>query len=301
MCDEAKPLPLDRLVTVSCDLCGANDPKLLMQKRGVVFDYIFQIVGCRRCGHVYVNPRLDDAAIDALYDEAYFEGRGFDRNTRYAALLEGTELLEHYHDEILTLKEAIGKLAGRSALDIGCGSGGLVRAMRIEGAEAFGYDASEHSRRLSREYGAPLAADSIDELVAQGRKYDIVTAMEVIEHTLSPTAFLRTIGGLVKPGGILFIETGNWNLVRLLRGTPYVMPEGHIHYLTPVTLRAFFRKVGIDVTGTCNFTWAGWRKAGKRLTPAIGVTATRLVGGLASRISPQVGPFPVGTIPDRIP
>ncbi|MGB6985170.1 MAG: class I SAM-dependent methyltransferase [Candidatus Aquilonibacter sp.] len=268
-----------------------------MLKKAVVYDHVFRVVGCRRCGHIYVNPRLDDDAIEALYDEAYYDGRGFDRNTRYADLIEGPGLIEHFSDEILTLEEVAGTLAGRTILDIGCGSGGLVRALRSKGAEAFGFDTSERSRELAREYGTPLAEDSIDRLHAQGRRYDIVAAMEVIEHTLSPTAFLQSLRTLVRPGGVLFIETGNWNLVRLVPNTPYVMPEGHIHYLTPVTLNAFFRKVGLDITGTCNFTWAGWRRAGKHLGPQVGLPVTRLVGAVISRVAPQFGPFPVGLVP----
>ena len=294
MYDSPKALPAERLVEVACDLCGADDTKVLMLKRAVVYDHVFRVVGCRRCGHVYVNPRLDDEAIEALYDEDYYEGRGFDRNTRYADLIEGAALIEHFNDEILTLEEAVETLAGRTILDMGCGSGGLVRALRSKGADAFGFDTSARSRELARAYGTPLAEESLDRLFAQGRQYDIVTAMEVIEHTLSPSAFLQSLKALVRPGGVLFIETGNWNLVRLVPKTPYVMPEGHIHYLTPVTLGAFFRKAGLDVTGTCNFTWAGWRKVGKRLGLRVGLPVTRVAGIAVARVAPQFGPFPVG-------
>lgn len=295
---QPESLSTDRLNYVVCDLCGADDARLVLQKQAAVFDYVFNIVQCRRCSHVYVNPRLVDRAIDALYDEEYYEGKGFDRTVQYATQIQGASLLTHFRDELLTLEEAAGTLEGKTVLDIGCGTGGLVRAMRLRGALAEGFDASPTSLRLARAYGTPIAADSLEELYAQGRSYDIVTAMEVIEHTLSPLAFLQSVKSLVRPGGILFVETGNWNLVRHVRGTPYVMPEGHIHYLTPVTLEAYFRRAGLLQTRTCNYTWAGWRQAGKHLGPAVGLPLTRLAAALVSHVSPGFGPFPIARAPE---
>ncbi len=285
-----------RLLEVSCDLCGANDAKPLMQKRGVVVDRLFNIVGCRRCGHVYVNPRLDDAAIAALYDEEYYQGRGFDRTIQYAKKLDDAQVVKTYADEVRTLKEALGSLEGRTAIDIGCGAGGFVRAMRAAGADAVGFDTSEQARLLCERDGVPLTAHSIDELYAQGKTYDIVTAMEVIEHTLSPTEFLRSIKTLIKPGGLLLVGTGNWNLIRLVPGTPYVMPEGHIQYFTPVTLADFFHKAGLQTIGTFNFLWAPWREGGKHFAP-VSEPLIRLAGSIAARVTPSYGPFPLAIHP----
>lgn len=264
-----------------------------MQKRGVVVDHLFNVVGCRRCGHVYINPRLDDGAIEALYDDEYYEGRGFDRTVRYADPIGDDALLEHYDNEVRTLREAAGSLQGCTALDIGCGAGGLVRAMRLAGADAAGFDTSASSLRLCESNGTPLAARSLDELYAQGKTYDLVSAMEVIEHTLSPTEFLTRVKTLVKPGGVLLIGTGNWNLVRRIPGTPYIMPEGHIQYFTPVTLRAFFRKAGLETTGSFNYLWIGWRVLKKRIGPSA-APFTRFAGAITSRVAPGYGPFPVG-------
>jgi 2-polyprenyl-3-methyl-5-hydroxy-6-metoxy-1,4-benzoquinol methylase/ribosomal protein S27E len=291
-----KPLDPSQLIEVACDLCGSRERRTLVTKPGVVYDHVFRIVRCASCGHVYVSPRLSDDLIDGLYDDEYYAGRGFDRTVRYSDFLEGAELQGHYRNEILTLREAAGSLQGRTVLDIGCGSGSLVRALRAVGASAFGFDASPAARTLCERYNAPLAAATMDELYGSGRQYDIVTAMEVIEHTLSPLSFLRAISGLVRPGGILLIGTGNWNLVRLEPKTPYLMPEGHIHYLTPVTLGKYFRKAGLQTTGTFNFMWIGWRLVSSRFG-RIGPSVARATGAFASRISPGIGPFPVAQLP----
>jgi len=294
----AKPLRPDQLVTVNCDLCGSNENATIASKAGVVYDHVFHIVRCSQCGHVFVNPRLSDETIEALYDEEYYQGRGFDRTIDYAEHLEGDALQERFRDEILTLREAAGSLRDVSILDIGCGSGGLVRALRAYGADAAGFDTSASAQRLCKQYATPMVATTLDELYGSNRRYDIVTAVEVIEHTFSPLAFLESISRLVRPGGVLFIGTGNWNLVRLDPGTPYVMPEGHIHYLTPVTLGKYFHKAGLQTTGTFNFMWAGWRRLAAHLG-VIGPATARVTAAVIARLSPGVGPFPVARRPEN--
>ena len=294
----AKPLRQDQLMIVSCDLCGSSENDTIMSKAGVVYDHVFNIVRCRQCGHVFVNPRLSDETINALYDEEYYQGRGFDHTIDYAEHLEGDALQERFRDEILTLREAAGSLRDMSILDIGCGSGGMVRALRAHGADAVGFDTSTSAQRLCKQYATPMVATTLEELYGSHRRYDIVTAVEVIEHTFSPLAFLESVSRLVRPGGILFIGTGNWNLVRLDPGTPYVMPEGHIHYLTPVTLGEYFRKAGLQTTGTFNFMWAGWRKLAAHLG-VIGPATARATAAVVARLSPGVGPFPVARRPEN--
>ena len=48
-----------------------------------------------------------------------------------------------------------------------------------------------------------------EDLLAAGERFDVVLAMEIVEHVTDPAAFLRTCAGLVKPGGLLFVSTIN--------------------------------------------------------------------------------------------
>ncbi len=296
MADFAEPLR-QRLVNVCCDLCGSDSTRTVMRKRAVLFQHDFSIVQCRVCRHIYVNPRLKDDTIDSLYDEDYYEGRGFDRTIRYTAREPDDYVLEKYRDELETIRGALGgTLSSKATLDVGCGSGAFVRALRLAGAEAWGFDSSPYSSKLAIANGAPLIAANIGELVRYEGQYDLVSAIEVIEHTTSPLEFLVSIRRLLRPGGVLFLETGNWNLVRLVPGTPYVMPEGHLHYFNPKTLSAFLAKAGFEVLRPMNYTWAGWRLVGKRLGP-IGASASRVAAAAARTLVPVFGPFPLGRRP----
>jgi 2-polyprenyl-6-hydroxyphenyl methylase / 3-demethylubiquinone-9 3-methyltransferase len=104
-------------------------------------------------------------------------------------------------------------LDGLSLLDIGCGGGLLCEPMARKGARVTGIDpaarniaiASLHAEQM--EIALDYRVASAEDLAAEGRRFDIVLAMEVIEHVADPAAFVRTSAGLLAPGGLLFIAT----------------------------------------------------------------------------------------------
>jgi SAM-dependent methyltransferase len=128
-------------------------------------------------------------------------------------------------------------------LDYGCGNGGLVRYLREEGiADAVGFDEGAITSE-ARSRGIPILTP--DELRDQQGRFDVVTAIEVLEHTLDPPAELRAMRRLLRPGGLLFITTGNARpyAARLDRWR-YVIPEIHISFFEPRTLERAMRDAG---------------------------------------------------------
>jgi 2-polyprenyl-6-hydroxyphenyl methylase/3-demethylubiquinone-9 3-methyltransferase len=123
-------------------------------------------------------------------------------------------------------------LEGLDLLDIGCGGGLLCEPMARLGARVTGVDAAPRNiatavghaggQGLSIDYRATTA----EALAADGRQYDIVLALEIVEHVADVELFLATCGGLVKPGGLLFLSTLNrtakaWALA--IAGAEYVL------------------------------------------------------------------------------
>jgi 2-polyprenyl-6-hydroxyphenyl methylase/3-demethylubiquinone-9 3-methyltransferase len=123
-------------------------------------------------------------------------------------------------------------LAGLDLLDIGCGGGLLSEPMCRLGANVTGIDAAlrniataalhAEGQGLTIEYDATTA----EALAASGRTFDIVLALEIVEHVADVELFLRCCGQLVKPGGLLFLSTLNrtakaWALA--IAGAEYVL------------------------------------------------------------------------------
>lgn len=98
-------------------------------------------------------------------------------------------------------------------------------------------------RDQARAHGIPLLGP--DDLAPLAGTFDVVTAIEVLEHVEDPLDVLRSIRRLLKPGGLFFYTTGNAlphrkNLIHW----PYVLPEAHISFFEPDTLARAFRETG---------------------------------------------------------
>ena len=109
-------------------------------------------------------------------------------------------------------------LAGLSAADVGCGGGLLCEPLARLGASVTGIDlapasvevAASHARAAGLAIQYRLAA--VEQLVAEARRFDLVCAMEVVEHVADQERFLHECAALVGPGGGLVLATLNRTL-----------------------------------------------------------------------------------------
>jgi 2-polyprenyl-6-hydroxyphenyl methylase / 3-demethylubiquinone-9 3-methyltransferase len=106
-------------------------------------------------------------------------------------------------------------LEGLRALDLGCG-GGLVSAPLARlGAQVTGVDAGEEAIGVARAYatGAGLDIDfqvsTAEALADAGVSFDLVTALEIVEHVADVRAFLGAAATLTRPGGLIVLSTIN--------------------------------------------------------------------------------------------
>jgi 2-polyprenyl-6-hydroxyphenyl methylase / 3-demethylubiquinone-9 3-methyltransferase len=123
-------------------------------------------------------------------------------------------------------------LEGLSLLDIGCGGGLLSEPMARLGARVTGVDASARNIAVASLHAERqgLAVDyrqgTAEALASEGARFDIVLALEIVEHVSDVGLFLRSCGEMVKPGGLLFLSTLNrtakaWVLA--IAGAEYVL------------------------------------------------------------------------------
>ncbi|MEJ1160383.1 bifunctional 2-polyprenyl-6-hydroxyphenol methylase/3-demethylubiquinol 3-O-methyltransferase UbiG [Prosthecomicrobium sp. N25] len=107
---------------------------------------------------------------------------------------------------------------GLRILDIGCGGGLLTEPMARLGAEAVGADASETNIEVARLHAAEVGlaidyrATTAEDLAEAGETFDVVLAMEIVEHVADPALFVAECARMVRPGGLLFMATLNRTL-----------------------------------------------------------------------------------------
>lgn len=106
-------------------------------------------------------------------------------------------------------------LKGLRVLDIGCGGGLVCEPMARMGAEVLGIDADNNAIEIARDHAerAGLAvtykATSAESLIQEKGRFDIVLALEIIEHVNNGDEFVRNCVNLCKPGGIIIFSTLN--------------------------------------------------------------------------------------------
>jgi len=151
-------------------------------------------------------------------------------------------------------------LAGKTALDMGCGAGLLAEPLARLGARVTGVDAAPENVGAARAHAVAGGLD-IEYLVGgienlAGRQFDLVTSMEVVEHVTDPAAFLSGLAGALVDDGLLVLSTPNRTakshlaMITIGEGLGAIPKGTHDwrKFLTPEELTAHIEAAGLRVT-----------------------------------------------------
>ena len=159
-------------------------------------------------------------------------------------------------------------LAGKKALDVGCGAGLLCEPLARMGAKVTGLDAAPENIAAARAHAEPqgLDIDYRNEAIENfgGRDHDLVTSLEVLEHVDDPQAFIDGLAKALADDGLMIISTPNRTamskllLVELAEITGQIPRGTHHHdqFITPEELEKMLGNTGLQVTDTTGLSYS---------------------------------------------
>lgn len=258
--DTERSLPIEEdreghrfeLRLIDCPTCGPGPTTRIGLRGGVHHRYglgiTSTIVRCDRCSLLYPNPLPVPLNRQALYGDpqSYFF-----RQPERARI-----------DEYRTLIRSLiarSSMPTPSLLDVGSGRGDLLAAARLEGlSDTVGLEISdamiEHARR---QHAITVLPMTLEEYVSEDpRLFDAVVLNAVIEHVYDPDSLLRHVAAVLRPGGLLYIDTPRdpnlltWvgNGLNHLLGRRWVYnlsptwPPYHLFGFTPRSMSALLHK-----------------------------------------------------------
>jgi 2-polyprenyl-3-methyl-5-hydroxy-6-metoxy-1,4-benzoquinol methylase len=151
---------------------------------------------------------------------------------------------------VALLPERLGRV-----LDVGCGAGGVGRAIRGRADSLTGIELDAAAAEKAREVYDEVLVGSVDDVLAEAHgPFDTVLAYDVLEHLVDPEAVVRRLHERAAEGALLHVSVPNarhWSLVRdvVLRGTFGYTESGHrdethLRWFTPRDLRALLESGG---------------------------------------------------------
>lgn len=163
-------------------------------------------------------------------------------------------------------------LEGLKIVDVGCGGGILSEPLARMGATVTGVDAVEKNINIARLHAESdpttstieFCCTTAEKLVEEGRKFDAVMALEVIEHVAEPAEFCKSLAALTIPDGATIISTINRSMrayATAIVAAEYILrwlPTGTHEwskFLTPEELVLILQRAGINVEEMAGFAY----------------------------------------------
>jgi 2-polyprenyl-3-methyl-5-hydroxy-6-metoxy-1,4-benzoquinol methylase len=195
----------------------------------------FKLRKCLSCGLAFHTEFSNDQELRDYYTHYYREDNlAFSRITeaRFHSLVSTFELYR----------------ASNHILDVGCGSGHFLKVAIEMGWSAYGTEIASGAFDQLAKLGINSFCGKLESANYASEFFDVVYCSEVIEHLLDPIALLREIARILRPGGLLYLTTPNFNSLsrRLLASRWRVFSKEHICYFTPGSIAGGLCKAGFS-------------------------------------------------------
>lgn len=205
----------------------------------------FHVIECSRCALIRLDPMPNAEEIASFYPPSYWCESDRSVAGRLAEMYRRLVLLDHVHFVTHDID--------RSApiLDIGCGGGSLVDALRRRGLKAYGLDASRiAASRAKSNYGLTVTHGTLADAPFAARAFSTITLCHVLERVPNPMLMLEELAALLKPGGKLFVQVPNaacWQFLLLGKRWSGLDVPRHLIHFRSVDLEDLLEATGFEV------------------------------------------------------
>jgi len=239
------------MTPLRCYNCGSDQHGEFAEENG------FSLVRCSHCGLLYVENPPSREAISQAHVQGRHDG---------SKELDTTGSFDR--SKICRYLDVLGDLFGgrphraRSWLDVGCGHGEFMLAVRQFSGGAIAVEGSEPNEQKRRSAIAHGLRVSFHDLDAHSKTYDVISLLNVYSHLPDPPAFLTSLKRLLTPGGELILETGDSaGLSAKEHHRPFYLPD-HLSFASEAIVVAILERLGFEIVAVRKypfppFEWLG--------------------------------------------
>jgi SAM-dependent methyltransferase len=219
-------------VEIKCTACGsAGGVELIRLKDGAYRQ-------CSDCELIFTSPMPDD--LEQINEDAFTE-----RLDRYAAKIRNKRWRNRWKLWWFSRYRQTGNL-----LEIGCNAGATLDVARRMGWTARGVELCASASEFARtELGLDVFTGTVEAAGFPENSFDVIFTNAVMEHLRDPLSVLRECRRILRPGGVFYADTVNWDsYTRRLLGShwKYLSPRGHIHLFTPRNVVLLCQRAGLE-------------------------------------------------------
>ncbi|CAA6604945.1 conserved hypothetical protein [Rhodospirillaceae bacterium LM-1] len=219
----------------------------------------FNLIRDPEYGFMRVDPIPSRHVVEKFYREEFYSSEyvRFNDSARDQTEKDRDFNTMRYEDILDIAESFFGTLSGKSLFDVGCGFGELLKYAKRRGLECGGIEVSQEAIDCTLGLGFKVSLSDIETDFSElgGKRYDIVCALNVLEHLRNPTAMLRAIrANLLTPNGLLVIDVPNeFNLFQNAAVAEHnlnqwwIAPPAHLNYFSADSLKSVVQGCGYRV------------------------------------------------------
>lgn len=190
-------------MNIKCPLCMSTDVKKIHE--GVRDDKNIDVLRCNECDMVFLSRIESD--LHKKYVGSKMHQGNYNQLSDSVKDVSWNEWIKITEGDDFRRSEELKSLcAGKKILDFGCGNGGFLRNINGCAEEIKGVEIEESARINLTEEGIEVE-NSLDEF--EDNYFDVITSFQVIEHLPEPEIELKKMYRVLKPKGVIIIETPN--------------------------------------------------------------------------------------------